>query len=201
MYCEHCGLQILPKRPVCTRCGASPTHHWFQLMSLVTLTVAVICNSAVGWFVLPRLAAGPHPKFLFRAWLWTSQNGSLYGWVPLALGLLAWDYFVWKTDRPRIRGWVTRKMLIFVLATGIAPMIPWWIPAGQPSDRFLSTLARYPGLPSLFSWGLVLSVALLLCLSSETRDLLLGRGRALSLVSLGVLIALLALTVVGWSLT
>ena len=90
-------------------------------------------------------------------------------------------------------------MLAFVLAAGFAPILPWWIPANQPSERTLAALAQYPGLPSGISWGAVLIVAVVLCVKAETRDMLLGKGKALSLVSLGVLTLFLALTLLGWS--
>ncbi len=206
MYCEHCGLQILPQKPVCTRCGVSPTHHWVQLMGLLLLFMATLSNTLIGWFLLPRLAES-HPGYrFFPAWAWTDRNLSLYGWVPLAIALLAWDILVWQKVKrtkpmPKIKGWVSRKMLTFVLAAGFAPILPWWVPAGQPSDRILSTFATHPGLPALVSWSAILVACALLCANAETRDMLLGRGRALSVVSMGALILVFCLTVVGWSLT
>jgi len=92
-------------------------------------------------------------------------------------------------------------MLTFVLAAGFAPILPWWVPAGQPSDKIMSTLANHPGLQALVSWSAILIACALLCANSETRDMLLGRGKALSMVSLGAVILVLSLTVVGWSLT
>jgi hypothetical protein len=206
MYCEHCGLQILPQKPVCTRCGVSPTHHWVQLTGLLLLFMATLSNTLIGWFLLPRLAES-HPGYrFFPAWAWTDRNLSLYGWVPLAIALLAWDILVWQKVKrtkpmPKIKGWVSRKMLTFVLAAGFAPILPWWVPAGQPSDRILSTFATHPGLPALVSWSAILVACALLCANAETRDMLLGRGRALSVVSMGALILVFCLTVVGWSLT
>jgi hypothetical protein len=41
----------------------------------------------------------------------------------------------------------------------------------------------------------------LVCIESESRDYLLGHGKMLSLVSLGMLLLVLSLTVVGWSIT
>ena len=120
---------------------------------------------------------------------------------PLALGLLAWDYFVWKEARPKLKGWLTRKLLTFSLAAGVAPMIPWWIPAGQPPGQFLSMISRYQGLPVLLAWGVVLVVTIVLCIDPESRDYLLGHGRTLSIVSTGMLVLVLAMTLIGWSLT
>ena len=167
---------------------------------MVTLLVAVACNSLVAMLLLPRFAAGPHAHFVFRAWLWVDEKAALYGWVAVAAGLLAWDYLVWKEARPKIKGWFTRKLLTLSLAAGIAPMLPWWIPAGQPPGQFLSMIGRYPGVPVLLAWGVVLVVAVLLCIEAESRDYLLGHGRMLSVVSTGMLVLVLAMTVVGWSL-
>jgi len=169
-------------------------------MSMVTLLVAVACNAMVAMLLLPRFAAGPHARFVFRAWLWADEKAALYGWVPVAAALLAWDYLVWKEARPKIKGWFTRKLLTLSLAAGVAPLLPWWIPAGQPPGQFLSMIGKYPGVPVLLAWGVVLVVAVLLCIEAESRDYLLGHGRMLSVVSTGMLVLILAMTVVGWSL-
>ncbi len=206
MYCEHCGLKILPERPVCTRCGRSPSHEWIQLLSLAILLLATIGNSVAGMFLLPKYSAAHPSGLLFRSWLWADRESSLYGWMPLAVTLLLWEFFVWRKIRKakpvtKIKGWVSRKMLAFVLAAGFAPILPWWIPASQPSERTLAALSQYPGLPCAVSWGAVLLVAVVLCIKAETRNLLLGKGKALSLVSLGVLTLFLTLTLLGWSLS
>jgi hypothetical protein len=201
VFCDRCGLNFAPKESLCTRCRVVATRHWFQLMSLVTLLVAVVCNSLVGMLVLPRLAEGRHSRFVFRAWLWFDYKAALYGWVPIAIGLLVWDYMVWKSARPKVKGWFTRKLLTFSLAAGLAPMLPWWIPAGQPPGQFLAMIGKYPGVPALLAWGVVLVVTVLLCINAESRDYLLGHGKALSLVSLGLLLLVLTMIVVGWSVT
>lgn len=206
MYCENCGLQIFPEKQTCTRCGKVPTQQFVQLMALAVLLLTIIGNSITGWMLLPKLEA-THPKlFLFRAWLWSDMECARYGWMPVAAALLAWEFFVWRKFRkkkamPKIKGWVSRKVLTFVLAAGFAPILPWWLPAGQPSDKTMAVLSRYPGLPCVVSWTAILVVAVVLCMKAETRDLLLGRGKVLTGVSLGVLILFLALTLVGWSLT
>ena len=201
MFCERCGLAFLPRQSVCSRCHVVATRHWFQLMSLVTLLVSVLCNALVGVLLLPRLAAGGHSRFVFRAWLWFDYKAALYGWAPIAMGLLAWDYFVWKAARPKVKGWFTRKLLTFSLAAGLAPILPWWIPAGQPPGEFLSMIGKYPGVPSLLAWCVVLVVTVLLCINAESRDYLLGHGKALSVVSVGLLLLVLTMTVACWSVT
>ena len=47
----------------------------------------------------------------------------------------------------------------------------------------------------------VLVVLVLLCINAESRDYLLGHGKTLSIVSLGMLLLVLGMTVVGWSVT
>lgn len=206
MYCEHCGLKIYPERPVCTRCGKPSTHEWVQLISLAVILLAAIGNAVAAWTLLPRLAAAHPSGYFFRGWLWADHAAELYGWMPLAGALLLWEFYVWRKVRrakpiAKARSWASRKLLSFVLAAGFAPILPWWIPAGQPNDKTLAALAQYPGLPCAISWGAILIVAIALCCKAETRHLLLGNGKTLSLVSLGTLTTFLALTLLGWSLT
>src|SRR5580704_13619752 len=170
-------------------------------MSLVTLMVAVACNALVALIFLPRLVAGNHARGVFRAWLWFDRQSAMYGWVPVAIALLAWDFLVWKEARPKVKGWFTRKLLTLSLATGVAPMLPWWVPAGQPPGQFLSLIGKYPGVPAALAWGVVLVVMVLLCSDAESRDYLLGHGKTLSIVSVGALMLVLTMTIVGWSVT
>lgn len=207
MYCQNCGLQIFPEKPRCTRCGSAPAQQSIQLLALAVLLLTVVGNALTSWLLLPKLAATHPQHLLFRAWLWTDVKSAQYGWMPLAAALLAWEWFVWRKVRkkrqtvPKIKGWISRKLLTFVLAAGFAPIVPWWIPIGQPSDKTLTALASYPGLPCAVSWTAILTVAIVLCLKADTRDMVLGRGKVLSLVSLGCLCVFIALTLVGWSFT
>jgi hypothetical protein len=204
LFCDRCGLNFLPKQSVCTRCNTSATRHWFQFMSLMTLLLAVACNALVALLLLPRLAESAHSaqsRALFRGWIWFDHQAAMYGWVPVAAGLLAWDYLVWKEARPKVRGWFTRKLLTLSLAAGVAPILPWWIPAGAPPGQFLSMIGKYPGLPVLLAWTVVLVVLVLLCIDAESRDYLLGHGKVLSLVSIGLLMVVLTMTVAGWAAT
>jgi hypothetical protein len=206
VYCENCGLQVFPEHPYCTRCGAAPTHQLLQLVGLAVLLLTIIGNSVVGWLMLPRLAATHNSSYFFRGWLWTDQKLAEYGWVPIAVGLLAWEFFVWRKIRRKktaaqVKGWLSRKILTFVLAMGFAPILPWWLPAGQPPDKTLAAISRYPGLPCVVSWSAMVIVAVVLGFKGETRDRLLGRGKALLAVSLSALALFVALTVLGWSRT
>jgi hypothetical protein len=201
VFCERCGLNFLPRQSFCTRCKVSATRHWFQLMSLITLAVAVLCNALVSTLLLPRLATGTHASAVFRAWLWFNYHAALYGWVPIAIALLAWDFLVWKEARPKVKGWFTRKLLTVSLAAGVAPMLPWWVPAGQPPGQFLAMISKYPGLPAGLAWIVVLVVVALLCADAESRDYLLGHGKTLSIISVATLLLVLTMTVVGWTVT
>jgi hypothetical protein len=60
-------------------------------------------------------------------------------------------------------------------------------------------IGKYPGLPVLLAWGVVLVVLVLLCIDAESRDYLLGHGKVLSLTSLGLLALVLTMTLVGWA--
>lgn len=205
-FCDRCGEEFEPKHRKCEACGAVPTRQWFQLMSLVTLFATVSCNSAVGILVLPRLVAAHRAGRLFQLWLWFDHKIVLYGWLPILFGLMTWDYFIWrraklKGVRPKIKRWLTRKVLTLVVATAITPMIPWWIPAGQVPYQFLSLIGRYSGLPPALAWAAVAFVLALLCGHRQTRDSLLGHGKVLSVISLSALLAVLAVTLAGWSLS
>lgn len=201
VFCERCGLNFLPRQSVCTRCGAAGTRHWLQLIGLTMLLLAFACNSLVAWFFLPRYAGGSRAHLVFRGWLWLDNKVALYGWVPLAIGLLTWDFLVLRgSRRPKIRGFVTRKLLTFSLVAGITPFIPSWVPAGQPSQNFLTMIRSHPGLPLALAWGVVVVVISLVCMEAETRDSLLGQGKVLSLVSLGFLMLVVGMTLWGWSI-
>jgi hypothetical protein len=201
MFCERCGLNFLPKQSVCTRCGAAASRHWLQLVGLVSLMLAFATNSLLGWFLLPRLVGSAHSHRIFHAWLWMDDKVALYGWVPVAIALLAWDFLVLRgSRRPKVRGWVTRKLLTFSLVAGVTPFIPSWVPAGQPSQNFFTLIRSHPGLPLGLAWAVVLVVISLVCFEAETRDSLLGQGKVLSLIGVGTLFLLLALTIVGWSI-
>jgi branched-subunit amino acid transport protein AzlD len=206
LFCDECGQELEPKHRVCEGCGAVPTRQWFQLMSLATLLAAVASNSAVGLFVLPRLTHVRRAGALLHAWMWLDNKSAIYGWIPIIGGLLAWHYIVWRREKlkkihHKFKRWVTKKLLMFVVAAAATPLIPWWVPANQAPNQMLSMIGRYPGLPATLAWAVVAFVLSLLCVNRQIRDSLLGHGKVLSLVSLGALLAVFTVTLIGWSLT
>jgi hypothetical protein len=182
-------------------------------MSLVTLVVAAACNALVACFLLPRLIAGHahqlaamHAGFVVRAWFWTDLKASAYGWIPLGLGLLAWDYFLRQESQTviseKIKDWVVRALLVVGFVAGAIPLVPRWL---RPPAALLATHAKLPRLPMLTAvpeltwllpWGLVGLAAGLLCLNAETRDALLGHGRILSAASVAILVLVLMMTLI-----
>ena len=219
MFCENCGLQFFPRQSVCTRCDATCTRHWLQLTSLATLLIAVACNSLASLFlpasaIAHAVASNRGSSFapIFKAsaigaWLWIDGKASVYGWAPIALALLTWDYFAWPEWRPalkeRIKRWGIRALLVSAFLARIVPLFPRWI---RPPAGLLVTAAKIPRFPvpvlpaftAAAPWVMVSFAAALLCMSAETRDSLLGRGRALSAISLGVLLAVLTLTLLAF---
>ena len=177
-------------------------------MSLITIVIAAAANAAVGVWVLPRLLAGhshrvefAHESFALRAWMWTDLKAALYGWIPLAIGLLAWDYFLRHEPAPvmseKLKGWLVRCLLILAVGTGLAPLVPRWL---RPPAAVLVTAGKFPRVPALASvsgvawllpWTLVAAAAALLCINAQSRDSLMGHGRILGAISVAALTAVL----------
>ena len=95
IFCDRCGEAFAPKKPVCVGCGATPARHWLQLTSLMVFVLAAFCNALVCWFLLPRLVSVRSAQ-VFRGWLWLDEKASIYGWAPIIMAILAWDYFIWR---------------------------------------------------------------------------------------------------------
>ena len=197
MFCESCGQQFYGQESVCSYCGATVTRYWLQLVSLAILVIALGSNSLVAFQLLPRLVAGRQPSLLFRTWMWFNEKLFFYGWVAVTLALLTWAF--WPRERhglpKRVRA--ARWFLVLLLLAGIAVLLLPWIPAGVASD-VRTVLESHPGLASTLAWGFIALVVGLLCLNAETRNALLGTGRALSLVSLGLLLLVLVMILLGW---
>lgn len=199
MFCERCGQQFLPGESVCTRCRVPPTRHLLQLLSLVILTVAVAWNSLLSLLFLPRLAAGQDAQ-LFRTWLRLNYLASLYGWVLIALAVLVWSYWARRGCQLQKKEWVARLFLILLLLAGILTSPGSWLPATLTSHiRLLVLIHNSPGMGPILAWGTIVLVLGILSMDSETRDALLGQGRALGWVSLASLLFVLVLTTLGWS--
>ena len=144
-----------------------------------------------------------------RAWLWTDMKAAVYGWIPLALALLAWDYFV-RQDvsavmSERIKGWLVRGLLIIAWVPGVAPLVPHWL---RPPAALMVSVAKLPRIPDmgaasgllwLLPWAMVALAAAILCIHAPTRDSLLGHGRILSGISVAILVLVLALTLLSLS--
>lgn len=202
MFCERCGLQFLPKQSVCTRCGVVPTRQWLQLVGLITLAVAFASNSVVTLSLLPGLAGGRQPR-LFHIWLRLSDALSSYGWVAVVLALLVWSFWLRRGYELQKKEWAVRLLLVLVFLVGIGAALLPGIPVAQGAS--ILSIGHFvrgnPGLPSTLAWGALVLIVAILCLNQETRDSLLGHGRTLSLVGLGLLLLELAMMTLGWSVT
>lgn len=197
MFCDRCGIQFLGPQATCSHCGASPTRHWLQLVSLVTLAIALACNSLVALFLLPRLVVREEASFLYRGWHWFDERLSLYGWLAAAVALLVWLYwprFAYEAER-EVK--VARALLILLVLGALAVLVLPLLP-GELLGGVRDSLAEQPVAAVSLAWGVVVLAVGILCLNPETRDRLWGDGRVLSLVSLGVLVLVLALMLVGW---
>jgi len=200
LFCEDCGLQFLPKESVCSRCGSVPTRQWLQLTTLLMLMVTFACNSLVDLYLLRRLVAGRSHSLSFRAWAWFNQGFSSYGWVVVALSLLIWSIWSREDWSKHITEWVTRGLLILLLLAGTAAALLPHIP-GRRAAGIRAVLSRYHDATMMLPWGIVALVAGLLCLNTETRDSLLGRGKLSTLISAGILLMVLTMILQAWSAT
>lgn len=196
MFCERCGQSFLPNESVCARCHSAPTRQWLQLVGLASLAIAFLSNAALSF--LPHPGAHPASRVL-SAWLRLNDKIFLYGWIVAAVALLVWSFLIRRGGNVKIREWWARSLMILLLTAGIVSL------RQRPLPGTIATLARaaidnHPGLGSLLAWGTIVLVLGPLCMNSEVRDSLLGQGRILSLVGLGMLLAVLSMALVGWSL-
>ncbi|MFQ5695179.1 MAG: hypothetical protein ACE5HB_04245 [Terriglobia bacterium] len=198
MFCEQCGLTFIPKQSVCSGCERPPTRHWLQLVGLTTLTLALGLNALIASVLLPRLVESRHASAWLGGWLWVNEQLSALGWAVIAAGLLLWAYWPRYGYQPEKEMKAARLLLILVLAAGAVGLVLPLVSAGSLLGAKAALLANAK-LAAGGAWGLVVLAVALLCGNAETRDLLLGDGRALSLVSLGVLALMLGLVVLGWS--
>ena len=200
MFCERCGLQFLPQQSVCSRCGLAPTQHWLQLVGLVTLAVTMACNALVSMLLLPRLVDGQHAPAVFRGWLWFSDKFSSYGWVAFAVALLVWSFWLRRGHKLQKKEWLARLVLLLLLLGGFMALLLRWVPA-RVLRVIPAAISRHSGSAAAVPWGVIALVAGVLCLNVETRDSLLGDGKVLSLVSVGLLLLLLTMILLAWFAT
>jgi len=68
----------------------------------------------------------------------------------------------------------------------VAPLLPWWIPAGQPPGIF-AMIGRHARSACPAGLGVVTVVTIVLCIDPESREYLLATEEVLSIVSTGML--------------
>lgn len=197
MFCERCGQQFLPKESFCGRCRVVPTRYWLQLVGLAILATAIVSNCLSALSLIPRLAGGQQ-SWPFHYWVRLNDVMSSYGWVLAAVAVLAWSFLMRRGYRVQTREWSARLLLLLLLLAGFAAAPLPWRPAG-PTPHVHAVLHSHPGLGPGLAWGLIALVVVPLCLDGETRDSLLGHGRVLSVVSLGMLLLVVAITLAGLS--
>ncbi len=196
MFCERCGQQFLPQESFCARCRVAPTRYWLQLFGLATLAIAIASNCFSTLSLTPRLAA-ERQSWLFHVWIRFNEVAPSCGWVVAAVGLLVWSFLFRRGRRIEKPEWWARLLLLLLLLGGVATAPFPWRPAG-PTPHIHALLQSHPGLGPALAWALVALAVGPLCLNSETRDSLLGHGRVLSAVSLGMLLLVMAIALAGW---
>ncbi|MFY9529981.1 MAG: hypothetical protein WBC04_24740 [Candidatus Acidiferrales bacterium] len=174
-----------------------PTRYWLQLVGLVILAIAIVSNCLSALSLIPRLTGGQQ-SWPFHYWLRFNDVMSSYGWVGAAVGVLVWSFLIRRGYRVQKREWSARLLLLLLLLAGFAAAPLPWRPAG-PTPHVHAVLQSHPGLGPGLAWGLIALVVIPLCLDAETRDSLLGHGRILSVVSLGMLLLVVAITLAGLS--
>lgn len=183
---------------MCSRCRVAPTRCWLQLIGLITLAVAAMSDSFAFLILFPRLVTRQN-HWVFHAWLWMNHVLSSFGWAVVAVGLLVWSLWGRRGYKIQAMEWLARPVLVLTLVGGlIFPLLPQIHGRYASAIRFVSH--NRPGFGPTMGWGLIAVVLTSLCMNSEIRDSLLGHGRVLSLISLGVLILVTAMTLVGWSI-
>lgn len=194
MYCESCGMQLLAMQSTCG-CGVPATRHWLQLISLASLGIAAGFNFFITMFILPPMMVKEDPSFLVRTWLWTSETFSLYGWSVFAVGLLVWAFWPHYGYEPEWEMQIARVLLILSLVLGIASLVQPYLPA-EWAGPVREILADRPGLLPTILWTPIIAALGALCISTETRDSLLGDGRIFSLIALSLVFLVVVLNLV-----
>jgi len=177
---------------ICSGCRASPTRLWLQFVSLATLGVLTAYNYI---FVLNLLSALAPRGHVASVWLNVSEFTWLYGWRVIGVYLPAWAYYGRRkygySLEPGVR--VGIGFVVILLIGAVArPLFPWmgWTWA----ERLGTSLDSHPELGIVVGWAVVALALVSICWNCESRDRLLGRGKGLALLALGVLCIILALS-------
>jgi hypothetical protein len=191
IHCEECGLPSMNGQSICSRCRASP-RLWLQFVCLGTLGVLTAYNYI---FVLNFLPTRVPRENVANVWLNVSEFAWLYGWIALGVYLLAWACYWWKKYGyspeigVRLGIGLVLILLIGAVAQFIFPQMGWtW------AERVRTSLNSHPETGIVVGWAVVALALVSICCNCESRDRLLGRGKGLALLSLAVLCAILALS-------
>jgi hypothetical protein len=172
-------------------CRASPTRLWLQFVSLATLGVLTAYNYI---FVLNFLPTRVTREYVASVWLNVSEFVWLYGWIALGVYLPAWAYY-WRKKYGysleigvRVGIGFVVILLMGALAQPIFPRMGWtW------AERLRTSLDSHSELGIVVGWAVVALALVSICCNCESRDRLLGRGKGLAFLALGVLCIILAL--------
>jgi len=98
VYCDRCGLNFCPNSRLHSLQKSAdavlvPIHEFGDDF------VAVLCNTFLSLFFCRGWHWRTTDAFCFGMVLFNQQRPCMLG--ALAIGLLAWDYFVWKEARRR----------------------------------------------------------------------------------------------------
>ena len=197
MFCDKCGLQMLAVQSTCG-CGAVATRHWLQFVSILTLLLAGATNFFVVRSVVPAFLGDAPPSLFVSAWVGTSEFLSVYGWIVLAVALLVWAFWPHHGYTPETPVRIGQGLLILALLSGVTGVIFPFIGADW-AKGVNDFLAGNPGVIPTLNWSLVVLALGGICYNAETRDFLLGTGKILSMVSLGVLSLVIILSIATWA--
>ena len=197
MFCDKCGLQMLAVQSTCG-CGAVATRHWLQFVSILTLLLAGVMNFFVIRSMMSTALGNASLPFLIRIWIGISEFLSIHGWLVLAVALLVWAFWPHHGYTPEMPVRIGQGLLILALLSGLTGVIFPFIGADW-AKGVNDFLAGNPGVIPTLNWSLVVLALGGICYNAETRDFLLGTGKILSMVSLGVLSLVIILSIATWA--
>jgi hypothetical protein len=146
-------------------------------------------------FVLNFLPTRVPLEYVASVWLNVSEFAWLYGWIALGIYLPSWAYY-WRKKYgysleigARVGIGFVVILLIGAVARPIFPRMGWtW------AERLRTSLASHPEVGIVVGWAVVALALVSICCNCESRDRLLGRGKGLAFLALGVLCIILALS-------